>query len=77
VPLARRAFLRSSSGTSTVILRAVSIVSHHTILKTSAEYGTSYSPSWLSSQLLSDHWKLSSTRATPESRCWRNRFRRI
>jgi len=45
VPLARRAFLRSSSGTSTVILRAVSKVSHHTIIKTSAEYGISYSPS--------------------------------
>src|SRR5207248_8588081 len=38
VPLACRAFLRSSSGTSTVILRAVSIGSHHTILNTSTEY---------------------------------------
>jgi hypothetical protein len=37
--------LRSSSGTSTVILRAVSIVCHHTILKTSTEYGIFYSPS--------------------------------
>jgi hypothetical protein len=45
VPLARRAFLRSSSGTSTVILRAVPIVPHHTILKTSTEYGISYAPS--------------------------------
>jgi len=39
VPLARCAFSRSSSGTSTVILRAVSITRHYTILDTSIEYG--------------------------------------
>ena len=42
VPLARCAFLRRSSGTSTVILRAVSMP-FYTILETSIEYGISCS----------------------------------
>src|ERR1035441_795801 len=38
-PLARCAFSRSSAGTSTVILRAVSMTPHNTIRDTSIEYG--------------------------------------
>src|ERR1017187_3306573 len=39
LPLARCAFSRSSAGTSTVILRAVSMTPQYTIPGTSIEYG--------------------------------------
>src|ERR1035438_9593507 len=39
LPLARCAFSRSSGGTSTVILRAVSMTPQYTIFDTSIEYG--------------------------------------
>jgi len=39
VPLARWAFTNNSRGTSTVILRAVSMVFYFTISDTSIEYG--------------------------------------
>ena len=65
VPLARCAFSRRSNGTSTVILRAVSM-SFYTILETSMEYGISSSDKVCQNS----RKKVGEAGATSQQGCW-------